>query len=33
MDSKEEKIKDEACPKPIKPENQKAENISKINKF
>ena len=25
MDSKEEKIKDEACPKPIKPENQKAE--------
>ena len=33
MDSKEEKIKDEACPKPIKPENQKAENISKINKI
>ena len=37
MDSKEnkekEEIKDEACPKPINPENQKDKNISKINKI
>ena len=33
MDSEKKEIKDEACPKPIKPENQKDQNISKINKI
>ena len=33
MDSKKKEIKDEACPKPIKPESQKDQNISKINKI
>ena len=33
MDSEKKEIKDEACPKPIKPENQKEQNISKINKI
>jgi len=33
MDSKEKEIIDEACAQPIKPENQKDQNISKINKI
>ena len=33
MDSEKKEINDEACPKPIKPENQKDQNISKINKI
>ena len=33
MDSEKKEINDEECPKPIKPENQKDQNISKINKI
>ena len=33
MDSEKKEINDEACPKPIKPENKKDQNISKINKI
>ena len=33
MESEKKEIKDEACPGPIKPENQKEQNISKINKI
>ena len=33
MDSEKKEINDEACPKSIKPENKKDQNISKINKI
>ena len=33
MESEKKEIKDEACPGPIKPENEKEQNISKINKI
>ena len=33
MDSEKKEINDEACPKPIKTENKKDQNISKINKI